>query len=349
MSRKPLLKVEGVGHSYGATRVLRDVSFELHEGELVAVLGASGSGKSTLLRSIAGFVCASEGKLFLEERLLSEDGNERVSAERRGVGLVFQDYALFPHMTVADNVSYGIGHGENKAERVEELLRLVNLEGLGDRKPNSLSGGQKQRVALARALAPRPKVLLLDEPFANLDGPIRLEVGHAVRDILRKTGAAGVLVTHDRVEALALADRVAVLGSDASEGLSDAARLLQLDTPEGLFLRPSSVEVARLTGFVFTVDGVSDGTIANTAFGDVSLVSEKMGPVTLLVRRHQVVFEAGTGPDTVLDCRFVGPGYRVLVQSSAGQVWVDHLVSLAIGSSGRVGLTGPCMAIEQGS
>ena len=349
MSKEPLLKVEGVGHSYGTTRVLSDVSFDLKEGELLAVLGASGSGKSTLLRSIAGFVCASEGTLRLGERLLSEEGVERVPAEQRGVGLVFQDYALFPHMTVAENVAYGIAHENNKAQRVTELLDLVNLGGFEQRKPNSLSGGQKQRVALARALAPRPKVLLLDEPFANLDGPIRLEVGHAVREILRKTGAAGVLVTHDRVEAMALADRVAVFGKSGSQGESDTARLLQLDTPEKLYERPICAEVARLTGFVFTVDADSDGSIATTALGDVELLSEIGGPVQLLLRRHQVLFEEGSGSASVLDCRFVGPGYRILVDSTVGAVWVDHSVSLASGTAGTVRLTGPCMAVKRGS
>ena len=204
MSELPILKLEEVGHAYGAESVLTGVSVSLQAGEFLAILGASGCGKSTLLRAIAGFVCARYGKVSLGDALVSDNGRELLPAEKRPVGLVFQDYALFPHMTVAKNIAFGIHKASDRLSRVESLLELVDLKGFGDRMPNSLSGGQKQRVALARALAPRPKLLLLDEPFANLDGPIRMEVGHSIKQILRRAGAAGILVTHDRSEALGL-------------------------------------------------------------------------------------------------------------------------------------------------
>ena len=346
MSKEPILTVDRMGHSYGDDPVLHDVSFELRQGELLAVLGASGSGKSTLLRSIAGFVCASEGRIVLAERLLSDAGREHIPAEGRGVGLVFQDYALFPHMSVSQNIAYGLDGSVNKSERVTELLAMVNLEGLGERLPNTLSGGQKQRVALARALAPKPSILLLDEPFANLDGPIRIEVGLAVRDLLRKTGAAGVLVTHDRVEAMALADRVAVLGGGHVGDNGNSASLLQLDTPEALYLRPASAEVASLTGFVFPIEATASGTMAMTPLGEVELQEPHEGRVELLVRRHQLSFQVGIGAEGAMDCQFSGPGYRVLVDSTCGPVWIDHPERVEPGASGKVVIKGPCMAVR---
>jgi iron(III) transport system ATP-binding protein len=348
MSDQPVLKVENVGHAYGDVPVLHGVSFDLYPGELVAVLGASGSGKSTLLRALAGFVCARGGRILLEDRLLSQDGVEHVPAEKRGVGLVFQDYALFPHMTVADNVAYGIHRSPDKVQRVAELLDLVGLGGLGSRLPTSLSGGQKQRVALARALAPRPKVLLLDEPFANLDGPIRMEVGHAVRSILRQAGAAGILVTHDHKEALALADRVAVLGPRPTKSAEQPAELLQIDTPVRLYERPSSRVVAELTGFVLSLHGDAEGRAVETVFGSIRLLEEYQGPVEVLVRQHQLAFvEDDDGSVSVVDARYVGPGYQICLETKAGECWVDHATNLPLTTRGRVQLRGPCMAVAK--
>jgi iron(III) transport system ATP-binding protein len=348
MSDQPVLKVENVGHAYGRTPVLQGVSFDLYPGELLAVLGASGSGKSTLLRALAGFVCATGGRVVLEGRLLSECGNEHVPAEQRGVGLVFQDYALFPHMTVADNVAYGIHRSPDKAKRVAELLGLVGLEELGPRLPTSLSGGQKQRVALARALAPRPKVLLLDEPFANLDGPIRMEVGHAVRSILRQAGAAGILVTHDHKEAMALADRVAVLGPRAHASSEEPSELLQIDTPVRLYEQPASRVVAELTGFVLSLTGDGQGGTVDTVFGSIALWEEHLGPIEVLVRRHQLSFEVeAAGTVEVVDGRYVGPGYQLCLETKAGECWVDHALNLPLGTRGIMRLRGPCMAVKQ--
>ena len=348
MSDEPILTVERVGHSYGTTRILGDVSFELGVGELLAVLGASGSGKSTLLRAIAGFVCATEGRITLGGQTLSQAGRELIPAERRGVGLVFQDYALFPHMSVAENIAYGLRDRAERPGRVRELLQLVDLEGYEERRPNSLSGGQKQRVAIARALAPRPSILLLDEPFANLDGAIRMEVGHGVRDLLRKAGAAGILVTHDRNEAMGLADRVAVLGGERAHPHAEPASLLQLDEPENLFLRPSSIEVASLTGSVFCVRGRADGKEAVTALGAIELHAPLSGDVDILLRSHQLSWEGGSGEDTARDCQFAGPGYRVLVETAAGSVWVDHSERVESGTSGSVRVIGPGMGVVAG-
>jgi len=347
MSDPAILTVENVGHDYGAEPVLQGVSFALEPGELLAVLGASGCGKSTLLRAIAGFVCARQGRIVVGDQVVSEYGQERIRAENRAVGLVFQDYALFPHMTVGENIGFGIHMEADAATRVKDLLALVDLDGFESRYPTSLSGGQKQRVALARALAPRPRLLLLDEPFANLDGPIRMDVGHSIRRILRTAGAAGILVTHDRSEALGLADRVAVLGrpNQTSQG---PAELLQIDVPSQLFHHPRSRRVAQLTGQAIFVEGRASGESAHTLFGTVSLHEPAEGTVDLMVRGHQLRFsEAVDGEVHVLDCQFNGPGYRILVDTAVGRLWISHPVLCSLGVQGTIGLRGPCAVLPR--
>ena len=185
--KKTLVQVTGLGHAFGTVPVLNDVNFALETGEFVAILGGSGSGKSTLLRALAGLLCPSQGRIEIMGQCVTDDGAIAVPAEQRSVGLVFQDYALFPHMTVADNIAYGIHRSANRDERVTELLEWVGLQELGARMPPTQSGGQRQRVALARALAPNPVALLLDEPFANLDGPLRQVMGISIREILMRT------------------------------------------------------------------------------------------------------------------------------------------------------------------
>ncbi len=349
MSETPILSVENLGHSYGTDPVLSGVSFSLEAGEFLAVLGASGCGKSTLLRAIAGFVCAREGRITLGNQVVSENGVETIRAEKRGVGLVFQDYALFPHMSVADNIAFGIHRSSDRSHRVEELLELVDLSGYGGRSPNSLSGGQKQRVALARALAPKPQLLLLDEPFANLDGPIRMEVGHSIKGILRRAGAAGILVTHDRSEAMGLSDRVAVLGrgGDVSSG---PAQLLQLDAPHRLFFEPVSETVAHLTGHAIVVDAQADGLRADTHFGPVELRAPATGEIAVMIRGHQLGFEPSeSGAVVVVDSQFVGPGYRLLVNTPIGPQWLEHGSAQRTGTNGCITVDGPCAVVPRAS
>ena len=300
MSGDPL-KLRAVGHAYSGAAVFAEFSLTVAAGELVSVLGASGSGKSTLLRAAAGFVTPTQGSVWLSGAEVARDGLELVAAERRGVGMMFQDYALFPHMTVSENVAFGLSGGAGAQARVTELLALVGLDGLGTRRPGQLSGGQQQRVALARALAPRPSLLLLDEPFANLDGPLRFEVGRQVVDILSREGVGALLVTHDREEALGLSHRVAVLGRNGP----GPATLLQVGNPESVYTDPINAEVAMLTGR-----------------GSLLVHDSQMQAV---VRPEDASFTRQSDGDAeVLARRYAGGFWELHVETPAGVLLIDH-------------------------
>lgn len=234
-----LLVLDHVSHAYGHHAVVRDLSFELHPGEIGCLLGASGCGKTTVLRLIAGFETPTQGAIRLRDAVVGAP-RHCVPPERRNIGMVFQDYALFPHLTVAGNIGFGLRAKSALAGRqVDELLAIVGLAGQGHKYPHELSGGQQQRVALARALAPRPHLLLLDEPFSNLDVDLRERLSLEVRAILKETGTAAILVTHDQHEAFAVADAV---------GIMHAGRIEQWDTPYNLYHRPATRHVADFVG-----------------------------------------------------------------------------------------------------
>jgi iron(III) transport system ATP-binding protein len=234
-----LLVLDHVSHAYGHHAVVEDLSFQLHPGEIGCLLGASGCGKTTVLRLIAGFETPTQGTISLRDAVVGAP-RHCLPAERRNIGMVFQDYALFPHLSVAGNISFGIREKSALAGRqVDELLAIVGLSGQGSKYPHELSGGQQQRVALARALAPRPHLMLLDEPFSNLDVELRERLSLEVRDILKETGTAAILVTHDQHEAFAVADVV---------GIMHAGRIEQWDTPYNLYHRPATRHVADFVG-----------------------------------------------------------------------------------------------------
>jgi iron(III) transport system ATP-binding protein len=234
------IRALSVRYAPSAPAVLDELSLVLAQGEIGCVVGSSGCGKTTLLRAIAGFVPVSTGTIDVGGQRVAGDGAE-VPTERRGIGLVFQDYALFPHLRIDENVAFGLRalpRGE-RGERVRRLLELVGLQSHARRYPHELSGGQQQRVALARALAPSPKLLLMDEPFSNLDVELRARLGAEVRQILKESGTSAILVTHDQQEAFAIADRVGVM----HEG-----RLEQWDRPYEIYHRPGSRYVADFIG-----------------------------------------------------------------------------------------------------
>ncbi|MES2508429.1 MAG: ABC transporter ATP-binding protein [Pseudomonadota bacterium] len=230
----PLLALESVRLAYdmpdGMHEVVRDFSLDLARGDIGCLLGASGCGKSTVLRAIAGFEPVRSGSISLDGVLISS-GSRQVAPELRRVGMMFQDYALFPHLTVAQNVAFGLRRQDKGAQRarVAEMLELVSLSTAGDSYPHELSGGQQQRVALARALAPAPDLLLLDEPFSNLDVDTREHLAFEVRDILRATQHTAILVTHNQAEAFAIADRIGIMAS---------GRIRQWDSPYALRNHP---------------------------------------------------------------------------------------------------------------
>ncbi|MBY0437833.1 MAG: ABC transporter ATP-binding protein [Burkholderiales bacterium] len=235
-----VLRFDQVSHAYGAVGVFHDLSFSLARGQIVCLLGASGCGKTTVLRCIAGFEPLVAGRILINGVEVARPGRQ-VPPEKRQVGMVFQDYALFPHLTVAGNIGFGLrsGNAAQRSARVAELLEVIGLAQSGGRYPHELSGGQQQRVALARALAPRPELLLLDEPFSNLDVEMRERLGQEVRDILKQQGTTAILVTHDQSEAFAVADEIGIL---------DRGRLAQWDTPYNLYHRPANHVVADFIG-----------------------------------------------------------------------------------------------------
>ncbi len=235
-----LLEVRGVDVSYGNKAVLHDVTLHVNRGNFACLLGPSGCGKTTALRAIAGFERVDRGEIRLRGNVVSRPGST-MPPERRKVGMVFQEDALFPHLTVEGNIAFGLKKLERneRRSRVEEMLDVVGLKGLGERYVHELSGGQQQRVALARALAPAPDVVLLDEPFSSLDVDLRARLGEEVKDILKQQGVTTILVTHDQNEAFALADHIGVI----REG-----RVLQWDTAYNLYHEPADRFIARFVG-----------------------------------------------------------------------------------------------------
>ena len=236
----PLLELENISHAYGNHAVVSDLSCTLQKGAIGCLLGPSGCGKTTVLRAIAGFEPIHRGKIRLNGSVVSSP-DVNMPPEHRRIGMVFQDYALFPHLSVADNIAFGLRKvaAFERRTRIEELLVTVGLSGTGGKYPHELSGGQQQRVALARALAPKPHLLLLDEPFSNLDVDLRERLSLEVRDILKQSGITAVLVTHDQHEAFAVADEI---------GIMHEGHIQQWDTPYNLYHRPANRFVADFIG-----------------------------------------------------------------------------------------------------
>jgi iron(III) transport system ATP-binding protein len=271
---------------FGDVEVLKQVSIDVAPGEIVALLGPSGCGKTTLLRSIAGLERLDAGSIAIGGVAVTAP-TVHVRPEQRRIGMVFQDWALFPHLTVAQNVGYGLSREERRGDRIAQSLDLVGLGGLGDRSPATLSGGQQQRVALARALAPQPTALLLDEPFSNLDTSLRVQVRGEVHRLLAELGVTTVFVTHDQEEAFVLGDRVAVM----HEG-----RIEQLERPAEIYANPASRWVASFVGEANLIRAEAAGDRASSAIGPLELQSAHVGPVDVLVRPEDLVL-AGLEPN----------------------------------------------------
>ena len=296
--------------SFGETEVLSGISLELESKQLLAVLGASGAGKSTLIRLIAGFDSVGGGSIVLDGEILS-DSSKTVAPERRSIGIVPQDSALFPHLNVSQNIGFGLSglSKEAKAERVGELLRLIRMEEFASRMPQELSGGQVQRVALARALAPRPKLVLLDEPFSALDAELRGQLREEVRQVLRAEGATAVLVTHDQEEALSLADRVAVL----REG-----KIIQVGSPSEIYNSPADVGIATFLGESVLVDGKVSGGKILTDLGSLSALNNVAEGATgvVAIRSENFYLQPNpTGDSEVVGRVFFGHDALVEVQT----------------------------------
>ncbi|MFA6967379.1 ABC transporter ATP-binding protein [Bosea sp. (in: a-proteobacteria)] len=298
MTAQPLT-LDGITHSYGGGLAVDNVTLEVKGGELVALLGPSGCGKTTLLRIVAGFIQQGNGKVTIDGRPI-----DTLPPNRREIGIVFQNYALFPHMSVAENIAYGLAaRGESRevqAQRVEEMLAIVQMARFADRKPKQLSGGQQQRVALARALAMRPRILLLDEPFAALDKNLRLDMQIEIKRLQRQFALTAIMVTHDQDEAMAIADRIAVM----SQG-----RIEQLGTPVQVYDEPATLFVNNFIGSSNLLNGqveaaFEDGYRVALANGAVwSVVSkarfEPGQPVVVSVRPEQMLLADEPAPDRI--------------------------------------------------
>lgn len=306
----PLLEIKDVSVSFGDTKVLSGISLELESKQLLAVLGSSGAGKSTLMRLIAGFDALDSGSITLDGITLS-DSRLTVAPESRSVGIVPQDSALFPHLTVRQNIGFGL-FGLSRADRdqrVDELLKLIRMEEFASRMPEELSGGQVQRVALARALAPKPKLILLDEPFSALDAELRQQLRDEVRQVLRAEGATAILVTHDQEEALSLADRVAVL----REG-----KIIQVGSPSEIYNSPADVGIATFLGESVLVDGKVSGGKILTDLGSLSALNNVAEGATgvVAIRSENFYLQPNpTGDSEVVGRVFFGHDALVEVQT----------------------------------
>ncbi|TBC96459.1 ABC transporter ATP-binding protein [Rhizobium leguminosarum] len=275
-----LLTIENISKRYGPVQALKDISLEVSAGSRTAVVGPSGSGKTTLLRIIAGFEQPDVGRVTLDGDLLA-DGPATVPAHKRGIGIVSQDGALFPHLSVADNIGFGFERGAaDREKRIVELLDMVELDrGMLARRPHQLSGGQQQRVALARALGRKPRLMLLDEPFSALDTGLRENMRKAVARVLQAAGITTILVTHDQEEALTFADQVAVL----REG-----RLIQAGSPQSLYLHPRDRETALFLGDAVLLPAIIRNGLADCALGRVAVEGSRQGKAEIMLRPEQI-------------------------------------------------------------
>jgi iron(III) transport system ATP-binding protein len=316
-----VVRVSSLYKSYGATPVLHGVDLEIERGTLTAVLGPSGSGKTTLLRVLAGFERADQGSVELGGRVV-DDARRAVPPEKRRIGYVPQDGALFPHLTVRGNVGFGLTRAQRRSGRIEELLALTELGDMADRYPHQLSGGQQQRVALARALAPAPDLVLLDEPFSALDAALRTSVRAEVLGILRATACTAILVTHDQDEALSMADRIAVLRQ---------GRVVQHGTAQELYDTPADAQLACFLGEANIVRATvtSDGADAGL-FGVLPVRANGCdGAADALIRPEQVAIrlaaddapaeaDARCVPGLVERCEYYGHDMMLTVRPQAG-------------------------------
>ncbi|RMF87475.1 MAG: ABC transporter ATP-binding protein [Nitrospinota bacterium] len=328
-----MLVLENIHKSFGRVKVLQGISAEVKEGELVTFLGPSGCGKTTLLRIISGLTKPDSGKVILDGQVIND-----VTPDKRGIQMCFQNYALFPHLTVARNISYGLEvhkwKKERIKERVEELLHLVRLDGLGDRRIEELSGGQQQRVALARALALEPKVILLDEPLSNLDANLRVQMRATLRQIQRRVNISTIFVTHDQVEAMTISDRLVVM---------NRGRIEQVGTPVEIYEKPNNEFIASFIGYVNILEGevkrIGKGTeplVVSTQLGELEILSDEkelqVGKHVYLVIRPETIRICDQGEEgetngfqgTIASVTYAGSTVKYGVDIDGKELTVDE-------------------------
>ena len=318
------LVLDNLSYQYNGTAVIENLDLTVAKDEIVCLLGASGCGKTTTLKAIAGLIEAKQGKVFIDGKLVSDE-QSFLAPEYRNIGMMFQDYALFPHLTVADNIAFGLAKmpKAQKQQRVDEMLELVHLIGCAKRFPHQLSGGQQQRVAIARALAYKPSLLLLDEPFSNIDTQVRFELIADIRRIIKAQRVSAVFVTHSKEEAFAFSDTLAVM---------HRGKIAQQGTPEQLFSSPSSKVVAEFLGQGIYLDAeVLTATEYNTVYGRVEsfVARDYQAQIGLLyIRPHHLMLSAvsmGEGSIntvTIINSRFIGSHYVYKVMIAQQEIEV---------------------------
>jgi len=334
-----MLEFRHVAHAYNGSPSVRDVSFTVRQGEVVTLLGPSGCGKTTLLRLAAGLERPADGEIWLNDRLVS-DPVQVLAPETRGVGFMFQDYALFPHLTVLENVLFGLrDKGSAAMRRGLDVLAEANIENLADSYPHQLSGGQQQRVALARALAPRPSVILLDEPYAGLDSRLRERIRDQMLHVLKAAGTAALMVTHDAEEAMFMSDRIIVMRD---------GHVQQSGRPVNLYCQPNSAFVAEFFGEVNRLEGrVSNGCIETILGCFDAPPSMREGDAASIVIRHEglTIEPDGSGKDAnayVMEARLLGRASVIHLSVPTGtdelhfHARVPGLNSLQTGSPVRI-------------
>jgi iron(III) transport system ATP-binding protein len=328
-----LLQLQQVSLHFGSVKAVDNVSLDVQKGRFIALLGPSGCGKTTTLRLIAGFEWPDSGIITIKNRIVASE-TIQVAPEERRVGMVFQEYALFPHLDVAGNIAFGL-RGADKYKRADELLALVGLPNHTKRMPHELSGGQQQRIALARALAPAPDILLLDEPFSNLDAALRIQVRAEVRSILKKSGTTCIFVTHDQEEALSLADEVAVMFN---------GQIAQMAEPQRLYTNPATRDIAAFVGEANFLPGEANGDRVDCVLGQLPLAQAAHGRVEVLIRPEALRLLDSGEPNAKITWReFYGHDQRIGIVLNDGSnliVRADSSANYAVGQRVRIEASG---------
>ena len=310
-----ILETTHLAKSFGRSTAVRSASLEVTTGHVHALLGPSGCGKTTMLRLLAGFERPDAGEVRIAGQIVANE-KHWVPPEKRKVGMVFQEYHLFPHLNVRENVAYGLPPEERRNGHVDDVLKMVGLEDFARVAPHTLSGGQQQRVALARALAPRPQLLLMDEPFSNLDARLRVRLREEVRDILRRASMTSLFVTHDQEEALSISDMVSVMVD---------GRIVQSAPPRTLYFRPATEFVAEFVGEANFLNGEARSRIVETAVGTVIVDQEHFGPVRVLIRPESLQLShrpqgRAAATATVSGVQFFGHDQLLALSLAGGEI-----------------------------
>jgi iron(III) transport system ATP-binding protein len=334
------IEITNVGKNFSGYQAVDQVSISLAKGEFLALLGKSGCGQTTLLRLLAGFEKPDGGSIRVAGKTFF-DTNSILPPEKRSLGLVFQDYAIFPHMSVAQNIVYGVRKGQDKDAKLQQVLKIFELEGQENKMPHQLSGGQQQRVAIARALASGPDVLLLDEPFSNLDSFLRRDVRIQLHEILKKTGITTILVTHDQEEAFSWADRVAIMKD---------GRVLQCAAPSEVYLEPACRQVAAFVGDTDFITGEANGREVECLFGRLQLKQEMNGSVDIMMRPENIRLELSEeGAAEIISSTFYGRYHIVEVRQEdiILKVEVPSREVLQVGKKANLSYPYPCTAFAR--